>query len=192
MIARRGFTLVEVMIALVIGGVVVTLAYATLRAGMDVEARVTEAREADVSMTTFRAMLSDALRHAAIGDSRDVPGLHTEVDGLGRISRLAFASRGITAPLGGSGSWQVRLSTDSTGVVLNATAIDSARAPLRLVARGSHAFTLRFLGADEVNWRTTWEDRTRLPSAVEVRFLDREGHDTMAALVARTAPVGGL
>ena len=192
MIARRGFTLIEVMIALVIGSVVVTLAYATLRAGTDTQARVSDAREADVSTTAFRAMLVDALRHAVTADGSDARGLHTEVDGSGRVIALTFVTRGITAPLGGSESWRVGLSADSTGVVLNASALDAARAPLRLVARGPHAFALRFLATDDAEWRTAWNDPTRLPAAVEVRFLDRDGHDTMAALVARTSAVGAL
>ena len=192
MTLRRGFTLIEVMIALVIGSVVVSLAYATLNAGMDVQTRVTAAREADASTTAFRAMLVDALRHAVPGDARDVRGLHMGVDGSGLATKLVFISRGVSAPLGGTGSWLVKLTADSTGVVLNATALDASRTPLRLVARGPHAFALRFLAADDLNWRSAWDDATRLPAAVEVRFLDRDGHDTMAALVARTAPVGGV
>ncbi len=192
MIARRGFTLIEVMIALVIGSVVVTLAYATLHAGMDTQARVADAREADVSTTAFRAMLADALRHAVPADARSMRGLHTESDGRGRTTTLAFVSRGITAPLGGGNSWSVGLSADSSGVVLNASAVDAARVPLRLVARGPSTFALRFLATDDTTWRTAWDDPTRLPAAVEVRFLDRDGRDTMAALVARTAAVGGM
>lgn len=189
---RRGFTLIEVMIALVIGSVVVTLAYATLRAGMDTQARVADAREADASTTAFRAMLADALRHAVPADARSVRGLHTEADGSGRATTLAFVSRGITAPLGGGDSWNVELSADSSGVVLYASSIDAVRVPLRLVARGPRTFALRFLATDETSWRTAWDDPTRLPAAIEVRFLDRDGRDTMAALVARTAAVGGV
>ena len=192
MTARRGFTLIEMMIALVIGSVVVVLAYATLRAGMDVQSRVTAAREADQTTVAFRAILNDALRHAVTGDARDSGGLRTVTDASGRTTRLVFVSRGITAPLGGSDAWQIGLSADSTGVILDATALDSARAPLRLLARGPQAFAVRFLALDDQRWRTQWNDPTRLPEAVEVSFLDAQGRATMAPLVSRTAPVSGL
>ena len=190
--ARRGFTLVELMIALVIGSVVVLLAYSTLRAGMDVEARVTAARGADETTAALRAMLSDAIRHAVSGDARESTGLRTETDGSGRTTRLTFVSRGISSPLGGSGAWQIGLSADSSGVILDATPFDSTRASLRLTARGPRSFTLRFLAIDDERWRTGWNDPSRLPEAVEVRFLDAQGRETMAALVSRTAPVSGL
>ena len=189
---RRGFTLIELMIALVIGGVVVALAYSTLRAGMDVEDRVSAARDADESTTAMRAMLSDAIRHAVAGDARDMRGLHTESDATGHATRLTFISRGITAPLGGGAAWQVGLSADSSGVVLDASSLDAAHAPLHLTSRGARTLAVRFLAIEDATWRTQWDDPARLPAAVEVRFLDANGRDTMAALVARTAPVSGL
>ena len=42
-----------------------------------------------------------------------------------------------------------------------------------------------------MEWRDQWTDPTRLPEAVELRFLDASGRDAMPPLVARTAPVGG-
>jgi hypothetical protein len=137
-------------------------------------------------------MLSDALRHAVAGDARDARGLHTDADATGALTRLSFVSRGIMAPLGGSGQWRVGLSTDSAGVTLAATPLDSAGAPLQLHWRGSRSFAVRFLALEDGAWRGDWNDPTRLPSAVEVRFLDGDGRESMATLVARTAPVSGL
>ncbi len=189
---RRGFTLIEVMIALLIGSVAVLLAYATLGAGLDVQDRVAASREADATETAMRAMLSDALRHAVAGNARDVRGLHTDADATGVLTRLSFVSRGIMAPLGGSGPWRVGLSTDSAGVTLSAAPLDSVRSTLQLHWRGSRSFAVRFLAQEDGAWRGDWNDPTRLPSAVEVRFLDAAGRESMATLVARTAPVGGL
>jgi prepilin-type N-terminal cleavage/methylation domain-containing protein len=189
---RRGFTLVELTIALVIGSVVVLLAYATMRAGTDVQARVKAARDADETTAAFRALFSDAVRHAVTGDARDARGLHVDTDDNGHSAHLTFVSRGVTSPLGGTGAWQIGLSTDSSGVVLDASSLDSARAPLRAVARGPQAFAVRFLAIDDDKWRTGWNDATRLPEAIEIRFLDRQGRETMAPLVSRTAPVTGL
>lgn len=190
--ARHGFTLIEVMIALLVSSVVVLLAYATLRAGLDVQERVTASREADATATAMRAMLSDALRHAVAGDARDARGLHTDADATGRVTAMGFVSRGIMAPLGGSGQWRVGLSSDSEGVTLAATPIGSIGTPLRFTARGARTFAVRFLALEDDAWRGDWNDPSRLPSAVEVRFLDAAGRESMATLVARTAPVSGL
>lgn len=187
-----GFTLIEVMVALLIGSVVVLLAYSTLRAGLDVQARVAESREADEATTALRAMLADAVRHAVAGDARDPLGMHTTADQAGALTTLAFVSRGVSAPLGGSASWLVGLSADTAGVTFSATSLDSTRTPLRVTSRGARTFAVRFLARDDAEWRAGWNDPTRLPEAVEIRFLDGTGRESMAALVARTAPVSGL
>lgn len=188
---RRGFTLVEVMIALLIGSVVVLLAYSTLRAGLDVEARVTAARERDEAGVAFRALLADALRHATTGDGTATLGMQAQADASGRATSLRFVSRGVMPPLGGRGAWIVGLGSDSTGVVLDAVAVDARSTPLRLTARGVRSLDVRFLPLDATAWRSAWNDPTRLPAAVEIRFLDARGGDAMPALVARTTPVAG-
>lgn len=180
------------MIALLIGSVVVLLAYATLRAGLDVQERVTVARESDETSTAMRAMLNDALRHALTGDARDPRGFHTDVDASGSFRRLAFVSRGIMAPLGGSGPWRVDLTPDSAGLTLAAAPLDSGSRSLRFTSRKAHSIAVRFLVREDAEWRGEWNDPTRLPTAVEVRFLDRAGRESMPSLVARTAPVSGL
>jgi len=189
--SRRGFTLLEVMIALLIGSVVVLLGYGTLGAGIDIEARVAAARDVDASTTAFRAMLTDALRHAVSGDGSASGGLPIATTGTGKTLRLSFLSRGVTHPLGGSDIWQIDLGADSTGVTLDARPANVAQTALHLTARGARAFTVRFRGRDDAAWRDAWNDPTRLPAAVEVRFLDAAGHDASAALVARTSPLSG-
>jgi len=189
--SRRGFTLLDVMIALLIGSVVVLLGYGTLGAGLDIEARVSAARDVDAATTAFRATLTDALRHAVSGDGSATGGVSTTTNGTGETTRLSFMSRGVTQPLGGSEIWQVDLGSDSTGVTLDARPADLAQSVLHLSARGPRAFAVRFLPRDDAAWRDGWNDPTRLPAAVEVRFLDAAGRDVSAALVARTAPVSG-
>lgn len=192
MSARRGFTLIEVMIALVIGSVVVLLAYATLRTGVDVQERVAEARDADEAAMTMRAMLGDAMRHAGAADDREPRGMHTDSDVSGRPVRFSFVSRGITPPHGGADAWRVSLSADSIGVTLTAAPLDVSQTPLRLTTRHARTFAVRFLERDDAEWRTDWNDPTRLPTAVEVRFLDAAGREAMAPLVARTSPMSAL
>jgi prepilin-type N-terminal cleavage/methylation domain-containing protein len=189
---RSGFTLIEVMIALLIGSVVVLLAYATLRTGLDVQDRVAAAHESDETMTTMRAMLTDAVRHARTADGRDALGMHTTVDGSGRVTALGFASRGITAPQGGADAWQVSLNSDTAGLTFAAAPIDAGRTPLRMTLRSVRGIGVRFLARDDAEWRDGWNDPSRLPAAIEIRFLGESGADVASALVARTAPVSGL
>jgi prepilin-type N-terminal cleavage/methylation domain-containing protein len=191
MTLRRGFTLIEVMIALVISSVVVLLAYATLRAGVDTQERVSDVRDASERAMTLRAMLGDAMRHAITGDDRDARGMFMETDASGRAVQLGFVSRGITPPYGGAAAWRVALYSDTAGVSFSAAPLDAAQTPLRLHTRLVRSFAVRFLARDDAEWRTDWNDPTRLPAAIEVRLLDRAGMDALAPVVARTSPVSG-
>ncbi|MGZ8470574.1 MAG: PulJ/GspJ family protein, partial [Gemmatirosa sp.] len=71
MSARRGFTLLEVMVALVVSAMVVTLAYGAAQAGFDTEARLREGQAAARATTAWRALLGDALRHVERGVADD-------------------------------------------------------------------------------------------------------------------------
>ncbi len=189
MTVRRGFTLIEVLIALVLTSVVVVLAYSTLRAGADVEQRVTAAREADQNLTVMRAMLIDALRHAVESSEDDTRGMQTVTDAQGHTTSFAFLSRGVQTTHGGTATWNVAIVSDSIGIALDARALDAARAPLRLAVRNARFMTVRFKGRDAEGWVAEWTDPTRLPTAVEVRFLDAQNQDVMAPVLSRLAPV---
>lgn len=179
------------MIALLIGSVVVLLAYATLRAGLDVQQRVAAARESDASATAVRAMLADAIRHAIAGDAEDPRGLHVGRGADGQPS-LMFVTRGVEAPMGGTSPWQVSIATGAGGLMLHATSRDGSRTPLLLSSPETRRIAMRFLPIAAQEWRERWDDATRLPDAVEVRFLDAQGRDVMPLLMARTAPVNGV
>ena len=180
--SRRGFTLLEIMIALVISGSVISLAYATLGAGLDTERRVTDARDTEISLAISRAVLTDALRHATLVDAH---ALRVESDVSGRVTRFTFASRGVEAPLGGSALWLVDLALDSSGVVLRAQSVSNDRVALKMTAAKAHIFSVQFVAQAGAAWQAAWPDSTRLPFAVEVRLIDRQGRDVIAPIVAR-------
>jgi prepilin-type N-terminal cleavage/methylation domain-containing protein len=187
---RRGFTLIEVMLALVISSVVVTLGYSTLQAGVDVESRIAVAREADQHMTAMRAVLGDALRHAVAGDGIADQQLRIASGADGRTAMLAFVSRGIVAPQGGTARWFVTLTTDTAGVTFDARPLDAGAVPLRIRVAAARTFAVRFKAREDLDWQTTWDDSARLPLAIEVHFLGRDGRDAVAPVIARTTPVG--
>lgn len=189
---RRGFTLLELMVALVIGSTVVLLAYATLRGGMDTEARVTRVHDEEETVTILRTLLGDAIRHAITGDGSDAAtGLSVDRDTDGAVQRLRFTTRGIEPPFGATGAWQLALHHDGAGVVLDADPLPGTPgAALRLRAHTVHGFGVRFLAPTETQWRDRWDDGTRLPAAIEIAFLSADERPQGAPLVVRTSAIG--
>lgn len=184
---RRGFTLIEVMIALVTGAIVVTLAYATLQAGTDTEARLTRANEREAALAHLRAIAGDVVRHALPGAT----SLQVVRDDRGHATRVDIATRGVVPPLGAGAAWMVVVERGADGVRLRASGGVNGERALVTMARGVAGFDVRFRGDLDATWRAEWRDTLRLPQAIELRFLDGDGRDLAAPLVARTSPVGG-
>jgi prepilin-type N-terminal cleavage/methylation domain-containing protein len=105
MTRRVGFTLLEVMVAIVITGVVALLAYGTARAGFDTSDRLEGFRTTLEAQMIVRSLLLNALRHppegggAAMNDVLFTIEDGTSADGV-PMDGLRFLSRGITPPLG--------------------------------------------------------------------------------------------
>jgi prepilin-type N-terminal cleavage/methylation domain-containing protein len=187
---RRGFVLLELMVALVVGSTVVLLAYATMRGGMEAEARVSAAREDDAVMSVMRALLSDGIRHAMVGDAAtDGAALTLEraSTGSGAAARLMFVTRGLNVVQGAGDAWRLSLRTDSSGVTLDADPLHGARVPLRLHLGTVRGFAVRFRSERDISWRESWDDATQLPAAIMVRWLDAAGREVGIPLVARTS-----
>lgn len=190
---RRGFTLLEVMVALVVSGTVVLLAYATLSGGMDVDARVTRLQAEEQAMTIVRAMVSDAVRHATLDDGvGGVAGVRTERGADGRVRAVRLATRGIATPHGATAPWTLQLRTDSAGLRLDATPVQGPGAPLQVRVPVVRSLAIRFLAPAEVTWRDAWEDSTRLPAAIELGFRTATGAAVGAPVVVRTAAMERL
>ena len=116
MTRRRGFTLIEVVIALVITGLVVTLAYAAVQGGLDTRDRLARQREQREALVTVRAMIRDALRHALPGvpGGPEVFSLVSRATPAGLASdSVTFLTRGVAAPYGTSVAWRVTVNVDS-------------------------------------------------------------------------------
>jgi prepilin-type N-terminal cleavage/methylation domain-containing protein len=63
MMRRRGLTLLELMVAITVTGIVALLAYGSAQAGFDTDERLARVGETSEAEAQFRALVSDALRH---------------------------------------------------------------------------------------------------------------------------------
>lgn len=190
---RRGFTLLEVMVALTVTGVVVTLSYTAMRAGLDTSQRIEEHRAAGEAGVAFRALVIDALRHAqpgviggpAVFFHRD----RTGADG-GAADSVAFATRGIEEPAGASAVWVASIWRDGDRVLFVAEC--GQRIPVSAAFSGITSFDLQTLGRGPgALWERQWSDASIAPQAV--RLILRGGVESIAdvPIVVRTTD-GGL
>jgi general secretion pathway protein J len=177
-VARRGFTLVEVMVALTVAGMAFSAAGFAISAARSTAARVTRHEQRVEADSRFRALLTDWLRHAPPPELVD--GALLTIDRAGATPVLQFVTAGLDQPLGTGALWRVELSLRDT--VLSARAIplrEDAReatrvAPLVATLSPVEAFDVRVLehatGAEAVAWRADWPLAQDRPRAVEVTW----------------------
>ena len=186
---RRGFTLVEVMLALVVTGVVVLLAYGVARAGIDTEARLARADADARAVLAARTLLHDALRHTASGASADdsVFVLDAATDARGRrVDRLRFLSYGVVPPLGAGPRWAVSAAVTPSGLEILAVPTDArAGGAVRVVVPGVASLRATAL-APGGGWADAWPRVQSAPLAVRVVLAASLGRALGPALVART------
>jgi prepilin-type N-terminal cleavage/methylation domain-containing protein len=190
MTVRRGFTLIETMIALVVSSIIVTLAYATLGAGTDAEARVAAARTADADLIGARTLLTDAVRHLLAADARDPRAMQVVRDAGGDVVSFAFSTRGVVPPFGGSAPWRVTVARDSVGVRIVASAEGEHGVPLVSHVARAQRIRVQFLPRVDGEWTDDVDDPSRAPAAVRIALLDARGAAVTPEILARTAAVG--
>src|SRR5947199_10087124 len=121
-----GFTLLEVMVAIVLTGLVVLLAYGAAQVSYDAHARLRADVDALQEAQALRELLQDALRSARApqrpGDPRFT--LHA--------GRLSFVTAGGGPPLDPDYDWLLTIGVGSGGLELSA--IPVGRAPAAVVA----------------------------------------------------------
>ena len=118
-----GFTLLELLVAIVVAGVVALLVYGILGVALDTEARVTARRDVLQREIAFREVLSQALRAVRQADLSEPATFVLEEsegpDGLPR-DRLSFVTAGGTPPLTGDADWHVTVEATDEGLALAA------------------------------------------------------------------------
>lgn len=182
---RRGFTLIELMVALVLTGIVSLVAYGSIQAAIDSSERLTRQRDTIESEAMMRTLISDALRHPA--DSPDGDPAFKLVAGAGdRGNGIEFVSRGISGPLGAGQLWRVALRPTTLGLEVDAIALDGSPASIRGQLPNLASIDVRVLRAgDDRAWQDHWEATQQFPSAVEISFRDSSGRSG-APLIVQT------
>ncbi|MEO6444475.1 MAG: prepilin-type N-terminal cleavage/methylation domain-containing protein [Gemmatimonadaceae bacterium] len=187
---RRAFTLIEVLVALVVTGLVVALAYGTAQAGFDTDDRLAEYRARAESEAVFRTILTDALRHAAAGMRGGEPVFDLADRRLsdGRAAdSLSFLTRGVVSPLGSSGMWSVSVWWAGDALHLAAHPLDTMgnAAPVEAQLTQVDAFDVQMLGRGiGAAWSDMWPGADVAPDAVAFSVTRSAAAGAVAALDA--------
>ncbi len=191
---RGGFTLIELMVALVVTGVVALLAYATAHAGLETNERLDRHRGSAETQVIVRALLIGALRHLPEGGGAAMDDVlfslddRTSAAGL-PSDRVEFLSRGLGPSGGTSAMWAVSLAPEDDGVRLRAAPIQpGSMLPLDALLPDVRGLDVRVLsrGADGT-WTDRWDQPGRTPAAVAIEFLSAAGDAAGPGLVVDAA-----
>lgn len=179
--APRGFTLIELMVAITIGGTALALVAGSVWATVQTRERQLRVSEEGQRFRVTRDLLREVVRGMAAERTGRAELLVLE-DGRSRggapADRLVVASRG-GAVLG----WDAELKavellldddplTPQSGLVarvLRRAGTDAAVEDTVELLPAAARFSVRLLGADG-DWRDEWPETALLPAAVEFRF----------------------
>jgi prepilin-type N-terminal cleavage/methylation domain-containing protein len=187
---RRAFTLIEIMVALVVTSLVVSLAYAATQAGFDTEERLTRARDGAESEAVARTLIADALRHAVPGIRGGTP-VFTISDvrdaGGGTSHGLRFVTRGLVPPLGTSAPWEMTLWPGPEGLTVRARPLEGSESSgISALLPNVKRIGVRVRSRDHrAGWLGAWTDIDVSPTAVSIAFLDAAGRPLGPPLVVR-------
>ena len=184
---RRGFTLIEVIAALVLTAVVTAVAGAALGAARSAEARVLQTARTTDQETRVRSMLTDMLRHAPDAALVDEPLLRLDVEERsGAVARteaptsvVRFLSQGVQEPFGTGPIWRVTVAVIDGALVVEATPVATAslEPTVRAALPDVSALTARvFEGgqrAESVAWRPDWPMAQDRPALLELQWTQR-------------------
>lgn len=189
----RGFTLLEVVVAIALTAVAVGVAASALTTATLVKERVTEHRETLEFDVRFRSTLMDMLRHAPAADGVEEPLMRVSRTPDGS-SQLVFLSTGVTPPFGNGSAWRVTVTGAASGISWTAEPLGAGRmaspsaqrstsdgvpvlySQLRASGKTMPALHVRFLehtgGRSAPRWRDDWPLERARPAAISLRFSD--------------------
>lgn len=184
---RNGFTLVELLVALLIFGLLSAAGVALLRFGVDSRGRAGERFDAVAALTRTRALLETDLAQAAPRPPRDAEG-RTLPAFIVEPGRLGLVRRGWRNDDGAARASVQRVEyrvRDGRLERIAWTRLDGTP-PSEPVALMSGVRSVRLRARHKGEWRDVWDpqDPRRLPDAVELTLdFDRAPELRMAFLV---------
>jgi prepilin-type N-terminal cleavage/methylation domain-containing protein len=164
-----GFTLLEVMIAIVLASIVVLVAYGAAQVSFDVHARLGGALRAQQSARATRELLQDALRNA-----RRAPQAPEDTTFVLQEGRLSFVAAGAGPPFDPDFDWRITIEPDSSGLAL--VAVPVGRAPAAEVVfrlPGVTRWGVQVLAPDETRWVREWPATPNMPRAIAITLWNR-------------------
>src|SRR2546428_375393 len=158
-----GFTLLEVMLAIVLTSLIVLLAYGAAQVSYDAHARLTADLRALQQTRALRELLQDALRSARAPQRPGDPlfTLHA--------GRLSFVTAGGGPPLDPDYDWLLTIGVGSGGLELSA--IPVGRAPAAVVTIRFPTVTrwdVQARAAGAAPWLEEWPATSVMPRAVAI------------------------
>ena len=188
----RGFTLIEVVIALVIAGIVALLSFGTMQAGFEARDRLDRYRRNAESVATMRNFLIDALRHPANASEAGYPAFAMNppagANGL-NAGGLRFVSRGVTSPLGSGARWLVTVAAASDGLHFSAEPLDdTAMGRMASIIPAIKGMRVQVMAdVTQPDWRDDWTSTRQAPAAVRLEMTGADGAPVGAPLVVQTS-----
>jgi general secretion pathway protein J len=175
-----GFTLLELLVAILLTSVVALLVYGIAQAGLDTETHLVSSTRSVQSARAMRTLLEEALRNVRPALNPGDPAfiLESRTTKQGRpLDQLSFVTAGSLPPLTTEADWAVTVEATAAGLALSATPL-GVRSPQQVtsVQPGITGLRVRVqVPGDESDWIDTWALRTLLPRAVELTFWSDSG-----------------
>jgi prepilin-type N-terminal cleavage/methylation domain-containing protein len=190
----RGFTLLELLLALVLTTIVALLVYGTVQAALDTRERLRATLEERQIARAVRAILEDGLRNiresSGPGDSVFVALQRSGPKGL-PADRLRFLTGGGLPPLSSEADWIVTLEPTPDGLRLSVAPIGLASPPhvlaLLPAVTGLEVRVRATAGPGE--WARGWSYPALVPRGVRISFISDSR--VVAAPVQVALPLGG-
>lgn len=176
---RAGFTLVELLVALVVTGLVVAAAQAALAVAVDTSERTRAERSATLSGATARSALEHWLRAAAIGEGMTA-FVGARVPGEPPQDRLSFSVSDGGALHPGPHHLELWVDADPgtarAGLVASLTptqASTATRADTLVLAPAALGLSVRYqvLVGGQIRWQTSWDSDRLLPRGVRLELF---------------------
>ncbi|WP_396204246.1 type II secretion system protein J [Gemmatimonas sp.] len=193
---RRGFTLVELMLALTLTAITATVAGSALVSARRTAERVREHGSATADDSRWRAMLADMLRHPPRPDQASEPLLRLNREGS--TSSLQFLTVGVREPLGTGSIWRAVVTEDSAGLLLTASPITAGASDPIVQYRLADAQLVNITvlepatARDAARWRIDWPIAQQRPAAIAIewRTAGPSGSGARPPLVQSLDPLG--